>query len=74
MSDALFTCEVKCRNCGEILAKAEHVPENEKLRIIMSSPLVTPSCPKGCMATYSDCNANTDLVWMEEEKKPCTGS
>ena len=62
----LLTAIVTCRDCGEQLAKAEHVPENEKTRIILSAPLVTPSCPKGCRPTADDCNANTNLEWLNE--------
>lgn len=63
---AKFTCIVCCRDCGHFLAEANDVPTNEYLRIVMSAPLVTPRCPKGCRATFSDCNLNSELDWFEQ--------
>lgn len=65
MADKLLICTVKCRDCGEQLAQSHPVSEKEKLQLMLSAPLVTPSCPKGCRATYSDCNSNTDLIWTD---------
>lgn len=61
----LFIYTVKCRDCGELLAQSKPVPENGKLGIVMSAPIMTPSCPKGCEPTYGDCNSNTDTSWSE---------
>lgn len=57
---------VHCRDCGELLNSAENFPESARMQLILSSPLVTPSCPKGCRATASDCNANSVMVWYDD--------
>ncbi len=61
----LLICTVTCSDCGHQLAQSKPIPETEKLGVIMSAPLITPSCPNGCRATYSDCNANTELTWND---------
>ncbi len=63
---SLWKAILKCRDCGHVLNTAEHVPEKEKARVAVSSPLAAGSCPKGCRATFSDLNINTDLEWVEE--------
>jgi len=36
-------------------------------QLVTSSGLATGGCSKGCRATFSDCNINTDLVIVETE-------
>lgn len=60
-----FKVVVRCGDCGEVLN--ESIPMTAKgivdawMQLVISSPLVTKPCPKGCRPTYSDCNANTDM-------------
>jgi hypothetical protein len=62
----LWTAILKCHDCGGELNRAQHVPENQKGLVAVSSALVAGRCPKGCRSTFSDCNINTDLEWEEE--------
>jgi hypothetical protein len=54
---------VRCRECGEKLNETLTMTGEEMrkawVRLWASQPLVTGSCPKGCRATFSDCNLNT---------------
>ena len=61
-----WTGILKCKDCGAELNRAEHVPEGEKTRIAIAAPLVAGSCPNGCRSTFSDCNLNTTIEWVEE--------
>lgn len=62
----LWRAELRCRDCGQILNTAEHVPEREKGRVAISSGFAAGGCPNGCRATFTDLNINTELVWSEE--------
>ena len=33
--------------------------------LVLTAPLNAPKCPKGCPATYSDCNQNYNMVIEE---------
>jgi len=66
-SEPLWRATLHCADCGEVLNTAEHVPESEKSRVSMASPLVAGRCPKGCRSTLSDLNMNTRIVWTREE-------
>lgn len=68
--ETLFTCVVRCSACKTELNRAEHVPEHEKLRVILSAPIVVGRCPRGCDPTFSDCNLNTDLDWYPDAEAP----
>jgi hypothetical protein len=37
--------------------------------LVLSSPLVTKPCDKGCRSTFSDCNANTTFVIEDADTK-----
>lgn len=69
-----YTVQVLCSDCKEKLLESVEMNEHE-LRskwsgLVMSAPLNTPSCDKGCRATFSDCNANTDMeIYDVTEKK-----
>jgi len=63
---ALWKATLRCADCGEILNTAEHVPEHEKSKVSMASPLVAGRCPKGCRSTCSDMNMNTTIEWEQE--------
>ena len=58
-----WTAILRCKDCGIELNRAEHVPEEEKSRVVISSALVAGPCPNGCRSTFSDCNINTTLEW-----------
>lgn len=66
LQDSEYVLLVACSDCGEVLNDTKLMTGKElgRLwgRLVMSSPLVTPSCPNGCRASYSDCNANTNLL------------
>ena len=62
----LWTAILKCRDCGTELNRAEHVPEEKKAQVDISAALMAGKCPKGCRATFSDCNINTTIDWKEE--------
>ncbi len=69
MNTGTFKVVLRCHDCGEKLN--DTVPMTAKeivsawMRLVTSSPLVARSCPKGCRPTYSDCNANTDMVIVD---------
>ncbi|KKN34004.1 hypothetical protein LCGC14_0798170 [marine sediment metagenome] len=63
---SLWKAILKCSDCGQTLNTAEHVPKDQKGRVAMSSGFAAGSCPRGCRATFSDLNLNTDLEWVEE--------
>ena len=61
--------------CGEVLQESKPMSGPELAKhwtfLAISSPLMTDKCPKGCRASYSDCNANTELVIVKAgESKP----
>lgn len=64
-SDALHTLRVLCADCGEQLQESVPMTGRELkanwTQMAISQPLVTGSCSKGCRATFSDCNLNTNL-------------
>lgn len=62
----LWRATLRCADCRTVLNTAEHVPEDKRLHVITSAPLVAGSCPNGCRSTFSDCNANTTLDWEAE--------
>lgn len=68
-----FELHVLCSDCGEKLNSTIEMTKEELekswSRLVMSSPLVTGACPKGCVPTYSDCNANTKLKIYDMESK-----
>ena len=68
MTEKLWRAVLRCRDCNHILNTAENVPDKDKIRVILSSPLVTGPCPNGCRSTASDCNANTTLEWFPVEQ------
>ena len=63
--ERLWTCIARCQICNKELNRAKHVPEHEKVRVIISAPLVA-ICPKTHHNTMSDCNIGVDLEWIEE--------
>ena len=54
-----------CQDCGKVLDDTCELSGAELRNLwtglVVSAPLNTGSCPNGCRATYSDCNANTEL-------------
>jgi hypothetical protein len=61
----VYTVVVLCRDCGTQLMESKPLT-GQKIRddwalMVTSAPLSCPSCPNGCRATYSDCNANTEF-------------
>lgn len=62
----LWTAVLTCADCGTELNRARHVPDKYRGQVVLSSPLVAGPCPKGCRATCSDINMNTDLRWEPE--------
>ncbi len=63
----LWTAIMRCRECKTELNRAEHVPEHQKSRVAISAPLLG-LCPTESHNTFSDCNLNFDLEWLEEEE------
>jgi hypothetical protein len=60
-----------CADCGEVLNStrkmtAAEIHKNWTL-IVMGSPLNVGKCPKGCRSTYSDCNANTNIIIVDND-------
>jgi hypothetical protein len=63
--EKIYMVAVLCRDCGKQLMESKPLT-GQKIRddwalMVTSAPLACPSCPNGCRATYSDCNANTDF-------------
>ena len=68
MSVRLWTCVATCKICGKELNRAEHVPEDDKAKVIMSAPLVC-ICDIPDHNTSSDCNIGVVLEWEQEESR-----
>ena len=62
---SIFQAHICCHDCGAILNSSIDMDRetlNDKWSLlVISSGLVTGKCPKGCRATFSDCNINTDM-------------
>ena len=56
---------VKCSKCGEQLNETLPMTAEEIIkewtRLVLSSVLVTKTCPNGC-SSFSDCNPTTNLI------------
>lgn len=63
--DSFYVVTDNCADCGEELNRTcvmTGVEVRERWgRLVLSAPLNTPRCPKGCRATFSDLNMNTDM-------------
>ena len=61
-SEENFIVLMKCCECGKELNRSKEINGKELhkmwMRVVFSGPLAAKSCPNGCRATYSDCNAN----------------
>jgi len=68
-NEKLWTGILSCSDCGQELNRAENVPDDEKHRVGMGSPLVAGKCPKGCRSTFSDMNMNTELRWVLNDEQ-----
>lgn len=62
---ALWTCIARCKICHKELNRAEHVPEHDKTRVIISAPLMA-ICDERNHNTLSDCNIGVELEWIME--------
>lgn len=66
MPEGRYVVRIKCRDCGTEINSTKEMTGNQVLanwgKLVISSGLVSRSCPNGCRATFSDCNINTDMV------------
>ena len=65
----MWTAILRCGSCGAELNRAEHVPEDKKNKVGITSAFAAGDCPNGCRPTFlscSDLNINTNLEWIEE--------
>ena len=62
----LWTGIVRCKTCGTEINRAEHVPDEDKSRVGISAPIAAGLCPTKSHNTFSDCNLNYDIEWVEE--------
>lgn len=75
--DKNYQVDLVCGDCGHPLNQS-HPMAGSKLKerwgqMVISSALCAGSCPKGCRATFSDCNINTKHKIHEveiDESKP----
>lgn len=64
-TEKLWTAVAKCSTCKKELNRAEHVPESQKTKVIISAPLMAV-CDVRDHNTTSDLNLRVDLEWIEE--------
>jgi len=62
-----FTGIARCGTCKEEVNRAEHVPEEDQSRVIMSAPFAA-LCKMRSHNSFSDLNYNFDLEWLEEPR------
>ena len=71
--DGRYVIRVTCRDCKAELNSTTVMTGNQVLsnwgKLVISSGLVTKSCPNGCRATWSDCNINTDMTITQEANR-----
>ena len=75
--DGEFVIVVLCRECKTELNRSKPITAKEYTQAVITAPINTKPCPKGCRATFSDCNMNTLHRWertdgtvIEQEPKP----
>lgn len=60
-----YLIKLYCSECqGVILESIEMTGDEIRdnlTNLVLTAPLNAPKCPKGCPATYSDCNQNYDM-------------
>lgn len=69
IEDRKFKMLLLCADCrAEMNSTTEMTArevEDEWMKLALGSALVAGRCPKGCRATFSDCNINTRLVLVD---------
>lgn len=69
VTERQFKVVVRCADCGTELNStvplSSRQVQEEWPRLAISSALVTGSCPRGCRATFSDCNINTNMTVVD---------
>jgi len=64
--DKSYQLKILCGDCKAELNSTTTMTGEELKKewghLVISSPLVSGSCKKGCQSTWSDCNINTDLA------------
>lgn len=74
--DGRYVVRVNCRDCKTQLNTTTVMTGNQVManwgKLVISSGLVTKSCPNGCRATWSDCNINTEMTIIHEANDKLT--
>ena len=65
-AERLWIGTLTCADCGTVLNTTNPLPDSDKGKVAMTSPLMAGKCPKGCRSTFSDLNMNTKLEWKED--------
>ena len=71
VAEQLWTGVARCRECGDELNRAEHVPTDKKWKVSMSAPF-NAICKKAGHSTLSDLNYAFELEWTLEADQPFT--
>lgn len=66
MSEQLWTYVVRCATCNQECNRAEHVPENQRGRVVMGAPLMA-RCKNEAHNTLSDLNYHYYAEWIPEQ-------
>lgn len=65
MAEQQWTYIVRCTTCGRECNRAEHVPERDRTRVVMSAPFMA-RCSEASHNTFSDLNWRYDAEWVPE--------
>lgn len=64
-SEGKYIVKVVCGGCQDVLLESVVIPGDELKeswsRLVMTKGFNTPKCPKGCPATFTDFNINSDM-------------
>lgn len=67
--DVKYVIDVNCMECKTTIHTSRKMTgkkiKDNWTKIVFSSPLATPKCPKCNYSSFSDCNSHTDLVIRE---------
>lgn len=59
LPDGEFVLVLNCADCGAELNRSRVITAREYTQAVLTGPLCTKPCPRGCRSTFSDMNMNT---------------
>ena len=70
LPDGEFIIIVECADCGTELNRSVPLTARQYTMAVLTGPLNTRSCPKGCRPTFSDLNMNTKQRFERADGTP----